>query len=300
MKALITGSAGFVGRHFRTHLERSGWDVEPVDILGATSSTDALWFFKNVTDKRYDLVIHAAARGPNRRAIDLAPSNMHYNTMLDAAMFDWAIRTRQPHVVYLSSAAVYSDELMRGTFGHYPFVEHQIGLHPFDRYGEEKRYGELMADAARACGVQITVVRPFTGYGSDQSEDFPFGAFIQRAVRREDPFHVWGSSTQVRDFIHIDDVVKGTLALVDAGVTKPVNLCTGVPTTMLDLAVRVIGVYNELAEKRYDPVIEEVRNAPMGVRYRVGNPDLLHTWYAPTITVADGVRRALREALEDE
>jgi hypothetical protein len=45
------------------------------------------------------------------------------------------------------------------------------------------------------------VVRPFSGYGADQSADFPFGAFTARAARREDPFLIWGDVPRIAVFL---------------------------------------------------------------------------------------------------
>lgn len=288
--ALVTGSQGFVGRHFVQHLAAEGWDVHGIDLFYPELNLpgqDALQYFAT-HQRQFDLVVHAAAAGPNRKAIDAKPMNFAYNLMLDAAMFDWAHRTTQPRVVYLSSCAVYSDDLTRGTYGQHPFVESRWGIHPFDRYGMTKRTGEQMAQALNeAGGTRVTVVRPFSGYGSDQSTDFPFGAFIERARNREDPFKIWGSGNQVRDWIHIDDIVRGTMTLVDAGVTTPTNLCTGLGTSMIALARMVC-----LAAD-YDPIYACDATEPNGVMYRVGDTEKLHDYYTPKVTLFSAIRRAL-------
>lgn len=298
MKALVTGAAGFIGRNFSVYLQSLGWGVEEVDIR---SNADCLlWFRRNTFHNRgrYDLVVHAAAMGPNRKSIDQAPSYSVYNTLLDAAMFDWAIETAQPQVVYFSSSAVYPAILQGDTSSatRRRLAENDIEptlsySRPFDRYGEVKLHGEMLALAARECGIGVTVVRPFSGYGTDQTEDFPFGAFLRRAQRHEDPFKIWGNADQARDFIHIDDVVRGTMALVEAGVTKPVNLCTGVDTTMYDLASRMIA--SVALKGDYAPDIEVDKSAPMGVLHRVGDPTLLQTWYTPQVTLNEGIARAM-------
>src|SRR5262245_26441665 len=178
--------------------------------------------------RRYDLVIHAAARGPNRRAIDTQPSNFAYNTLLDATMFEWFMRTDQRHLVYISSCAVYTPNIGM-------MSEDGDTFSPFDTYGQTKAHGERLAAAAIDAGQNVTVVRPFSGYGEDQSVDFPFRAFVERAKRKEDPFTIWGNAQQVRDWIHVDDIVNGTLALVEhgKGVLPPMNLCTGRRVSML-------------------------------------------------------------------
>lgn len=281
-QVLITGNKGFIGRNFERHLERNGWDTRVVD----AGPYDAFELFRQ-TETRFDLVIHAAAAGPNRRSIDLATSFFPYNTWLDSAMLHWAIRTRQRHVVYFSSSAIYAD--MHRT----PRFKEEDGWfgRPFDRYGAAKRHGELMAEAARECGVDVVVVRPFSGYGTDQSTDFPFGAFLDRARRKEDPFTVWGSADQSRDFVHVEDIVNAVMVLVDSKVGVPVNICTGRATTMRELATMLADAHG------YIPTIVEDKSAPMGVQDRIGDNRLLKGWYEPKITLEEGVSRAARGKL---
>jgi nucleoside-diphosphate-sugar epimerase len=257
---------------------------------------DAMQYIRN-TGRLFDIIIHAAAAGPNRAAIDGEPLNFPYNVKLDATMIEWAARTRQRHFVYLSSSAVYpaimqnDEEKMYDRRLREDDVDHAFSM-PADSYGETKLLGEHMVEAARAYGLDVTVVRPFSGYGSDQSEDFPFRAFVERARQKEQPFKIWGNAHQVRDFIHIDDICEAIMRLVEANDATPVNLCTGTGTSMLNLAQRVWWSmwpdYLESFETEVD------RDAPMGVHYRVGNPERLHTYYIPKISLEEGIDRAVK------
>jgi nucleoside-diphosphate-sugar epimerase len=154
-------------------------------------------------------------------------------------------------------------------------------------YGWTKVTGEILARAARKAGLPVTVVRPFSGYGEDQSEDFPFRAIVERARRREDPFTIWGDGRQVRDWIHIDDVIAGILAVVESGTDEPVNVCTGVGTSMVDLARMACEVAG------HEPEFEFRLDQPAGVAYRVGDPTRFHQYYKPQVSLREGVERAL-------
>lgn len=295
--ALVTGSSGFVGRHMAAELLRRGWDVIGVDKLdagGRPVDRDALRIFRTDSGRRYDLVVHCAARAPHRAAIDGEPMNLAYNLQLDSAMFDWAVRTGQKRVLYLSSSAVYPVLLQDGDP---PVRLHEVntdmahGIMPDAAYGWTKLTGEKTAAAAAAVGLAVHVVRPFSGYGEDQSTDFPFGAFLARALRQADPFTIWGMGDQVRDWIHVDDVVAGALAVVDADVREPVNLCTGRGTSMTELAGMIV------SEVGYQPWIDYACNAPRGVAYRVGDPSRFHDIYVPTVSLEEGVARAVRRGV---
>lgn len=302
--AFVTGSAGFIGRHMTAELRARGWGVFTCDVANvvnpdspAARAHDALHAFRVLERRRFDLVVHCAARAPHRAAIDGQPATMTYNAMLDAAMFDWAVRTRQHRVLYLSSSAVYPVLLQADVTDRHRLCEDDqrlgfptIGA-PDAGYGWTKLYGERMAAAAAEAGLAVHVVRPFSGYGEDQGVDWPFGAFADRARRREDPFLIWGSGDQRRDFIHVDDVVAGALAVVDADVREPVNLCTGRATRMYDLAKMIC------RQAGYMPTLVIDPDRPEGVEYRVGDPSRLHGVYRPRVSLDEGVARAVRQAV---
>lgn len=288
--ALVTGSAGFVGRHVARRLAIDDYDVDTCDPHGS-DGTDALDLFRDET-KRYDLVVHAAAVAPNRKGIDAVGSgHMSYNLQLDAAMLSWAHRVRPGHVVYLSSAAAYPWDMQDTNERKRPLEEDDISLlytkAPSDGYGWTKLTGERGARDLRMAGVPVTVLRPFSGYGEDQSEEFPFGAIVERARRGENPLVVWGSGNQVRDWIHIDDVVGAMMTMVRTGRSHTVNVCTGVGTTMSRLAYMASQITG------YKPKIETDTGQPGGVRYRVGDPAHLNKWYWPRVSVAQGIARRL-------
>ncbi|MFI1030734.1 NAD-dependent epimerase/dehydratase family protein [Streptomyces sp. NPDC020951] len=293
--ALVTGSSGFVGRHMTAELKARGWQVtgcDVVDLDGRPRALDALQIFRLDDSPRYDLVVHCAARAPHRAAIDGQPMNLPYNLQLDSAMFDWAVRTGQQRVLYLSSSAVYPVLLQEGFPRrrlHESATDMAHGIEPDAAYGWTKWTGEKMAAAAAAVGLAVHVVRPFSGYGEDQATDWPFGAFVDRARRREDPFVIWGSGDQVRDWIHISDVVAGALAVVDADVRVPVNLCTGLGTRMYDLVDMI------RKQAGYRPTIFIDPDRPEGVAYRVGDPDRFWSIYQPKVSLEEGVARAMRQ-----
>lgn len=286
-KVFVTGSAGFVGRYMVDELENRGADVYTCDVKAEGDMLGIL----PLLDTRFDLVVHLAYHVGGRRAIDGSPMNLAANAMLDAALFDWALRTRQKRVLYFSSSAAYpikfQDGLERLKLSE-SAIEYGAAAEPDANYGWAKLTGERMAWAAVASGLPVHIVRPFNGYAADQSDDYPFPSLIKRARERQTPFEIWGSADQVRDWIHITDVVKGALAVVKQDVDQPVNLCTGIPTSMAQLAI-MMG-----KEVNFAPTIKVLSDMPMGVHYRVGDPSLFFDIYRPRIDLEWAVKRAMR------
>ena len=319
MKVLVTGSSGFVGRNMAARLIADGHEVLGVDIVPPAPGGRLAFVEKDVRDFfesstiAYDLVVHCAAVVGGRVMIDGAPLLLAAEDLsIDAALFRWLLRQKgtPPKVVYFSSSAAYpienqSPELAelarRGIMPSWKMRLHEdlIDLTqpamPDQTYGWVKLTGERMADEARRMGLPVYVFRPFSGYGPDQDEDYPFPAFISRAMARDNPFEVWGTGEQVRDFVHIDDVVSAVLARLDSDDTAPVNIGTGRATSFLELAQIVIDEQNRrhCGAPSYDPHIETMPQAPVGVAWRVADTARLRSFYKPKITLEEGVRQAM-------
>jgi len=285
MKILITGDAGFVGTNFKKHLDSKRNSITGIDIKNGRDVRD--FFAKD--DTKFDVVIHLAAIVGGRATIEGNPLSVAADLAIDADLFQWALRTRPGHIVYFSSSAAYPIYLQK--------LEYKQSLKEFDinlehirtpdlTYGWSKLSGEMLASYARNEGLKVTVLRPFSGYGSDQSLDYPFPSFIKRGKEKATPFDVWGRGTQVRDFIHIEDVVKATFEAITNDV-KVSNLCSGRPTSFIQLAEIVMLQAGYLAQIRTNP------KAPVGVAYRVGNPARMLEFYQPKISLEEGIARAL-------
>ena len=209
---------------------------------------------------------------------------------IDAEFFNWVQKTKPINTVYFSSSAAYPIEL-QNSHRRLDLSEHDLNLYavknPDLTYGWAKLTGEYLAQFLD--GTNLFVFRPFSGYGSDQDADYPFPSFIDRALAKADPFDIWGNGEQVRDFIHIDDIVQAVLHHVEMGYKGTFNLCSGLATSFNDLAQMVC------EEAGYEPMFNHVITAPIGVQYRVGDHHLSHQYFVPKISLREGIRRALAE-----
>lgn len=284
MKILITGGEGFVGKYFQ-RLYRDH-DITIIDIKSGNDCRD---FFK-VSTQKYDLVIHLAAIVGGRKTIEGDPLSVATDLAIDSDFFQWVLKTKPGRVVYFSSSAAYPVRLQK-LKDKRSLAESDINLsnirNPDLTYGWAKLTGEYLAQFAIAENIKVHIFRPFSGYGTDQDLSYPFPAYIKRALERQNPFEVWGDGEQVRDFIHMVDIVKAVDAAIQQDYLAPINLGNGIATSFNTLAEMVC------REVKYIPIIKHLPAEPVGVMYRVSNNTNMLDVYQPSIDLEEGIRMAI-------
>jgi UDP-glucose 4-epimerase len=250
--------------------------------------------------ERFSDVFHFAAIVGGRLKIEGDPMAVALDLSIDSEFFYWACRHKPDRVLYPSSSAAYPISLQSPS-GAIALKEPDIDFTrnlgvPDMTYGWSKLTGEFLAKiAAKHYGISAVCIRPFSGYGEDQDPSYPVPAIAARAARKEDPFEVWGSGRQGRDFVHIDDVLDLIFILMD-NVTdgSAYNIGSGRLTTFLEL----IGIFTRIAG--YSPVIKPLLDKPVGVHSRYCDISLVREKFgwAPRITLEEGMRRVYEAALK--
>jgi nucleoside-diphosphate-sugar epimerase len=285
MKILITGHKGFVGKYFVKKYE--GHDITGVDLVDGVDVRD---FFKT-NREHYDLVIHLAAIVGGRATIEGNPLSVATDLAIDSDFFNWALITKPGRIVYFSSSAAYPIMYQQDS-NWFPLSEDMIDLdnvgNPDLTYGWSKLTGEYLAKFVQEAGIPVHIFRPFSGYGTDQSLDYPFPSYIKRALDRMAPFDIWGDGEQSRDFIHMSDVVDAVDEAIKQDIQGPVNLGLGRRTTFNELAKMVTEI------EGYSPMFNHIGNAPVGVLNRIADPTKMLSFYTPKITLEEGIERALK------
>jgi nucleoside-diphosphate-sugar epimerase len=320
-RVLITGGAGFVGRHVTRRFLNLGFETTVVDNFSPGSGSlpveswmehlrpkghepfelirdDCRNFFRAKQAKTFDAVVHLAAVVGGRLVIEGDPLQVGLDLSIDAEFFYWLSRLsyRPERIYYFSSSAVYPIQYQRAT-DHRPLREDMVCFdggfigQPDLTYGWAKLTGEFLAKLTNEKhGQHITCFRPFSGYGEDQDFTYPFPSILRRAVAGETPITVWGSGRQMRDFIYIEDCIDGMLKIAErTGDASAVNLSTGIPTSFTELA--------QLAFRAAQGREVEVTNTsdkPEGVFARYGSVDRQRECgFEARRSLADGVRLCL-------
>lgn len=319
-KILITGGAGFVGRHFCRRFLEQGDQVLCVDNVaehtgGIDPATgwplfdprdyetfrfrreDCRTLFERVKDDDFDYVLHLAAMVGGRMMIEHNPLAVADDLAIDAMYWQWAKETRPKKTLYFSSSAAYPIKFQ--TKNNYVLLSEDmidfgtdIGM-PDMTYGWAKLTGEYLGRLAyEKHGLHSVVYRPFSGYGEDQDDNYPFPAICKRVLkhRGENRLVVWGSGDQMRDFIHIEDCVDGvlqTMDTIDDG--DAVNLSTGILTSFKQLLGEIAA-----GALGFSPEVVGMSDKPEGVFARGGcTKKQRRLGFTPKIELRDGVKRAL-------
>lgn len=296
MKVLITGSHGFVGRHFVKKLDIEGNTLVLVDDLSNGKRMedwlphlrpdncefrqyfiDCQDYFTSYEDSRFDLVVHCAGIIGGREVIEGDPIQHVKNIKIDAAFFDWACREVPGKIIYMSSSAAYPVDLQNKEKRCTLFEEDidLTNLRPPDMtYGWSKLQGEYLLNLlADRYGLSVLTLRPFSGYGEDMGMEYPIPAICQRVVNREDPLIVWGSGQQGRDFVHVDDIVNFALCHKSYMPYEAFNVSSGQITNFINVAKMAAEIVG------YRPTIKPLTDKPEGVYYRVGdNTNMMHSY----------------------
>jgi UDP-glucose 4-epimerase len=244
-------------------------------------------------------VFHFAAIVGGRAKIDGDPMVVAMDLAIDAEFFYWVCNHKPARVMYPSSSAAYPVDLQSDT----DFValkesdidfEHNLGK-PDMTYGWSKLTGEYLARiAAKHYGISVACVRPFSGYGEDQDLTYPIPAIAARAAKKEDPFEVWGSGKQGRDFVHIDDCIDAIfLAMDNISDGSAINIGAGRLYSFLE----IIDIFCSFAG--YKPTIKPLLDKPVGVHARHSDMTYVAERYGwkPKVSLEEGLRRVYDKAV---
>ena len=306
-RALVTGAAGFVGQWLCRALLIEGWDVVGAGIASLPANgilTDeerrsVRWLLADVRNQadvarvvtytRPDAIFHLAGVTfvPDAQG---DPVLAHDINILGVARLLHEVRTRKrggeidPVVLVVGSAEQYGI----GEVGRL-HVETDIQA-PVTVYAASKAAQEIVAlEAARSDGVRVIGTRSFNHSGAGQAEHFLLPALVRRAraIRSGSEPHLRiGNAETVRDFLHVRDVVRAYLLLVDRGAPGEVyNVCSGRGERVRNLAERVLLAVGANANVEVDPALVRRVEVP----WLVGDATKLReaTGWTPLLTCDD-------------
>ncbi|MFG2942363.1 NAD-dependent epimerase/dehydratase family protein [Streptomyces sp. NPDC048282] len=305
---LVTGGLGFVGSHFVEELLGLGARVlclyrrERPETRAELPVTEALTTLKvDVLDERalraaadtvpaLDMVINCATLDGNQHFL-LQESGrvLDENIRIASHVLNLARDRAVPDVVLISSAEIYSYDGTRPPREEDDHRRH-MEFSP-NGYRMSKMFTEVLADLYRTqFGMNIFTPRPTNVYGP--RDDFATTTnhvipnMLMRLAAGQD-VEVWGDGSQLRTFIHVQDLVRAVLCMVRSGEHPALNIGTPESVSIRDLAYLVAEATDQEKDRiRFDP------DKPVGATRRELDLERFHK-------VVDFTPRPLKDGLRD-
>ena len=251
MKYVVTGGAGFIGSYLVKLLINEGHSVIVIDNLvkGTKANLepilDKIEFHQiDIRDyeslkkilKNIDGVFHQAALTVVQDSFDRPEEYFEVNVVGTENIFKLA-NENNLKVVYASSSSVYGHQNIM------PITENAI-RNPINPYGQTKLDDEYLFEKYSEMGTKIIGLRYFNIFGKGQTLEYAgvITKFLDRTKHNEPPI-IFGSGSQIRDFIHVEDVAMANLLSMTNEVSNLlVNIGTGKTITILELANMILEI----------------------------------------------------------
>jgi len=243
VRILVTGAAGFLGRHIARRFRDTGWRVTGFDVTGfdepGVESSQGDLTEANSVDHMvaaHDVVAHVGAIGDVYLAGAEPTLAASVNVVGTANVIEAAVR-HGTRVVYASTWEVYGEP-------RYQPIDEQHPTMPDHPYSITKLAGEsLLLASSRLRQVPAIALRLGTAYGPGLRANSVFRLFIDRA-RNHEPITIQGDGSQGRQFTHAYDIARA----FELAASSPLsgiafNVVAPETVTIKELAERVVERY---------------------------------------------------------
>jgi nucleoside-diphosphate-sugar epimerase len=298
MRVLVTGGAGFIGRHIAEYFQHRA-EVRVLDNLrsGRKSNLSGLncqFMVGSVLDRDLvreamtgvDFVFHLAAIASVQESMQKPNECAEINTRGTVIVLEEAALAGVKKLIFSSSAAIYGDNPTN------PKIE-SMPAEPKSPYAASKYEGERHCSAFTGEGRLATVsLRYFNVFGPYQDPRSEYAAavpsFIEKAIRDE-PITIFGDGQQTRDFIYVDDVVgANAFFALKSQATGIFNVACGRQITVTDLALTIRKITKSSC------TIDYAAERPGDVKHSLAGIDKMHTaGFRPVCDLAAGLRATI-------
>jgi len=298
-KFLVTGGCGFIGSHLVEYLTKEGHSVTVIDDLssGYRSNLVDAGPLESMIEARVedvdiskliglDAVFHLAAQASVPLSVKNFYASSTTNLLSTLKVIDYCATNRVP-LIYASSSAVYGN-LRMGDEG--------SSVELLSPYSADKLMAEIYCDVAyKLYGLRSYGLRFFNVYGPRQDPTNPYSGvisiFADRILKGE-PITINGGH-QTRDFIYVDDIVRGLWNsyeyLLEKSVSTYSNLLTGNSISIDELANILMSLAGNQVEKRYQKLPPGDPEKSLGTIDRMRDQLRMHEF----VELEDGLRQVL-------
>jgi UDP-glucose 4-epimerase len=236
-RLLVTGGAGFIGRRLVHALLKQGHEVISADrhaypdprVRSVAGDLRDPAVTAEAVRPGTDVIVHLAAVTSALRSVQDPAGTYQVNVEVTAALLEHA-RQCGVRTFLLASTNAVAGDVGRQT------INEQVPLRPLTPYGATKAAGEMLLAAYSASyGMTGAALRFSNVYGPGMEAKDSFVPRLMRAARDGKGVQIYGDGTQMRDLVHVDDIVVGILAAWRSGHSGPLILGSGESVTVNDI-----------------------------------------------------------------
>ena len=300
MHFVVTGGAGFVGRHLVKLLVEEGHKITVIDNLhkgkkkNLASVINKIEFQKiDIRDyesmkkvlKNIDGVFHQAALTVVQDSFSRPEEYFDVNVCGTENIFKLANENKFK-VVYASSSSVYGHKLET------PIAE-DAERNPINPYGKTKLETEYLVEKYSKLNAKIIGLRYFNVFGIGQTPDYAgvITKFLDRIRIGKAPI-IFGNGLQIRDFIHVEDVAKANLLAMESNSSNLiVNIGTGNAISILELANMMINT----SGLKIEPIFAEALEGDIEKSHADISQARKHFNWEPKIELQDWLTEILKK-----
>ncbi len=263
MKIIVTGGAGFIGKHLVRSLLKKENKVTIFDnfsnstknSLSSLMDMDAKVIEGDITNpleilnavKDHDIIIHLAAKISVSESISNPSKTFQVNVDGTRNVLAACEENNVKKLIVASSAAVYGEGSPNFN------LTEESETNPISPYGESKvKMENEIREFASKHDINCIILRFFNIYGIGQTKEYA-GVISKFAecIKNNSPITIYGKGDQIRDFISIDDVIKSILqsiSNIDNKKCEIINIGTGISTSINELVKIMLKISNKKNE----------------------------------------------------
>jgi UDP-glucose 4-epimerase len=277
MKILVTGGAGFIGRHLVNRLISDKHEVVVLDSFYSSKKANLNKSAKVVEGDIRDAsdvakaihgcshVFHLAAISESRASDE----NLVYNVNFMGSKNVFEISEKvKAKVIFTSSAAVYGES--RG-------AKETDATHPENQYGKSKLRGEKIVPP------DSFIARLFNVYGP---EGHGVVNKFAAAIPKYKGVTVFGHGSQTRDYVHVDDVIRALMLGLEKKGTY--NVGTGREKSITDIIQIISDITRSTPDVTFAPA------APGDVQRSRADISKISKLWSPSMEIKEGIRNLLQ------